>query len=153
MCGVPFKKRNESSRGSIAPVSNSKGRWCAIHPVSEGCKLRAQIFPHVEIADARSAAQPLKHAADRKIYAQSAHVDGNRSRRLENIEDHVRADAMGLLDDGARIHDVGAAEQHQRDRHEQRGLVNGGEELVQIERMESVCSETISTRAPWRRCS
>src|ERR1700690_3158064 len=83
---------------------------------------RAQIFSHVEEPDARASAKPLEYSTARKIDTKAPDVDRNRPSRLKNIEDDARTDAMRLLNNGTRIHDVSASKQYLRDRHQLRGF-------------------------------
>ena len=108
MCGVPFKKPKESSQ------------------------LASQIFANVKIGNSRAAAKPFQNSANGEIDAERAHVNGNRAGALENIQDYVRTNVVGPFDDGARVDDARAAEEHQRDRHQQGGLVDGREKSVEV---------------------
>src|SRR5712692_1316013 len=101
-------------------------------PRDRGAQLRAQIFADIQVADTRSAAEPLEDSAHRKINPQAAHVERDRSRSLENIENHVRADAVSPLNNGTRIHDAGTAEKNLRNRNQERRFVDGRKQLIQI---------------------
>src|SRR5256885_1656512 len=57
-------------------------------------KLLAQVRTHIQIRSARSAAQPLQHAANGKIDVQRLHIDGNIAERLKTIQPHVRSHTM-----------------------------------------------------------
>src|SRR5438270_12556261 len=92
----------------------------------------AQIFPHIQIANARAAAKPLQHSAHGKICIQSAHIYRNRAGGLKNVKNYVRADSMRALDDRLRVYDVRATEQNVRDRDQQGRLINRSQEFIQI---------------------
>src|SRR5438477_8718171 len=103
------------------------------HPSRERrVELRAQIFADVKVSDARSSAEPLQDAAYRKINTKTTHIDRDRSCCLKCIKNHVGADAMRAFHNRARVHDVRAAEKNLRNRHEERRLVDGREQLIQI---------------------
>ncbi len=97
-----------------------EAEWAAMRDPSRerGTQLGAQIFAHIEIADARSAAQPFQHAADSEVGAQRANVDWNRACSLEDIEDHMGAHAVCTLDNRARVDNVGTTKEHMRDGNE-----------------------------------
>src|SRR6266436_2716566 len=111
-----------------------KREWTAVRdpPRERGAQLGAQIFADVEVRDPRSATEPLENSSYRKINSKATHVERDRSRSLENIENHVRADAVSTLNNGARIHNVGAAEEHLRNWHKQGRFVDGHKKLIQI---------------------
>src|SRR6266702_823624 len=95
-------------------------------------QLRAQVFADVEISYARAAAQPFQRTANGKIGAQFSHLKRNGSGGLKGIENHVRPDAVRPLNDRASVNNIRAAEKHLRNWDEQRGFVDGREQLVQI---------------------
>ena len=102
-------------------------------PADEGGLERApEIRAHVEVARAWSAAQPFDRSADGEVRAERRQVDGNDAGRLIDVEDHVRAHLVGLVDHRARVLDEAAAEEHQRQRHQQRSLVDGVEQALEI---------------------
>src|SRR6266403_863930 len=86
-------------------------KWPLVRDPSgqRGPQFRAQIFADVEVGNARPATEPLQNSAHRKISTQASDVERNGSGRLKRIEDDVGADAVGPLDDRARINDKRAA--------------------------------------------
>src|SRR3989442_6114170 len=96
-----------------------------------GLELCAQVRADVKVPHAGPAAEPLQDAADGEIGAKLAHVDRNGARSLEKVQDDERADAVRAFEDCARVHDARAAEQYVGDGHQQRLLVNRGEELLE----------------------
>src|SRR5437870_1001677 len=96
-----------------------------------GLELCAQVRADVKVSHAGPAAEPLQDAADGEIGAKLARVDRNGARSLEKVQDDERADAVRAFEDCARVHDARAAEQYVGDGHQQRLLVNRGEELLE----------------------
>src|SRR5260370_20980827 len=101
-------------------------------PRERGAQLGAQIFANIEVAYAWPATEPFEDSADRKISSQAAHLEGDRSRSLENIENHVPADAVSPLNNATRLHDAGTAEKNLRNGNEERRFVDGRKHLIQI---------------------
>ena len=97
-----------------------------------GSSVAREVGPDVEIPGARPAAQPLHRSADRELGAEPGNVERHGSRRLVDVEDHVRADLLRLLDHRPRVLDVRTAEQHERERDEHRLLVDGVEQPFEI---------------------
>ena len=112
-------KRNGGS--AVAGGSSFEAEWILVSKPSG--EFRLQLFPqirtHIQIGDARASAQPLQNAAAGKVDIQRLHIDRNGAQRLKSIEHDVRADFVGLLDDGLRILNVRAAEDHVRYRDQQ----------------------------------
>src|SRR3989440_1334213 len=103
------------------------------HPSCErGAEFGAQIFAYIKVSDARSSAEPLQDAADRKINTKTTHIERDRSCCLKNVKNHMRADAMRAFHNRARVHNVRAAEKNLRNRDEERRFVDGREQLIQI---------------------
>src|SRR3989442_1019789 len=78
-----------------------------------------------------AAAKPFEDAADGEIDAELTDIHGDRARGLETIQDDVRADAVGALDDGAGVYDERTAEKDEGNGDEESGVVNGGEEFFE----------------------
>src|SRR5215472_3627081 len=93
-----------------------KGEGLAMgHPTGDTrLKRSPKIAPHVEIAGARSAAQPLHRSARREIDTQFTHVDGYCPSGLINVGDYHGANLVSSLRDSAKILDVGALEDYVR---------------------------------------
>src|SRR5260370_7733072 len=98
-----------------------EGKWGArgVPAGQRRAELGAQIFANVQVCHSRSATEPLENSPDCKINTESAHVDRNRARSLENIENHMRADSMRPFDNGAGFDDAGTAEKTLPDRTNQ----------------------------------
>src|SRR5258708_34068619 len=110
-------------------------KWTTVRdpPRKRGAQLGAQVFPDVQVGDPRSATEPLKDSAYRKINTQAAHVERNRSRGLKNIKNHVRADAMSPFNNAGRANEAGAPEKNMENRNKERRFVDGREQLIQID--------------------
>ena len=93
-------------------------------------KLRDAIRPHVQVRRAWATAQPLDRPAAGEVDAERRHVDGNRARRLVAVEQHHGADRLGARDHRGDVLDRRAAEQHVRDGHDERALVDGLEQRL-----------------------
>src|SRR5260370_24065853 len=108
-----------------------EGKWAAMRdPAGQRrAELGAQIFANVQVCHSRSATEPLENSPDGKINTESAHVDRNRARSLENIENHMRADSMRPCDNGAGFDDAGTAEKNLPDRNKQGRFVDGRERI------------------------
>src|SRR6266853_3036949 len=104
-----------------------ESKWPAVcDPSGERwTQFSAQVFTHIQVSDTRAATEPFQYAADRKVSAQGPNIDRNCSRSLENIENHMSANAMRTLDNRLRVHNVGAAKENLRNRYEQRGFIDG----------------------------
>src|SRR5689334_12689712 len=76
----------------------------------------AQILADVKISNSGAAAEPFEHAANGEICAEGANVHGDSSRGLEGVENDMCADAVGTLDDGARVDDERTAKQNEGNR-------------------------------------
>src|SRR5207302_5213116 len=124
------------AEGVVARIDGAgfESKWAAVRhpPRQRGAQLGAQIFADVQVRDTRSPTKPFEDSAHRKINTHAAHVDGDRSRGLKNIENHVRAHAVSPLNNGTRVYYRGTAEKNLRNRHEQRGFVDSCEQLIQI---------------------
>src|SRR5262249_37008842 len=95
------------------------------HPASDfRLELVAQFRSNVEVTSPWPATQPFHRSACGEINIKLFDAERNRSGRLIGVEHYQRADAMGLLDDGFDILNVGALEEDVRDRREQRLIVN-----------------------------
>src|SRR5467141_1214655 len=124
------------AEGVIARIDGAgfESEWTAVRdpPRERGAQLGSQVFADVQVGDTRSATEPLEDSPHRKINTQAAHVDGDCSRSLKNIKNHMRADAVCPFNNGARVNDAGTAEKNLRNRHKERLFVDGREQLIQI---------------------
>src|SRR6267378_2074571 len=107
------------AEGVVARIDGAgfESEWTAVRdpPRERGAQLGSQVFADVQIGDTRP-----------------AHVDGDCSRSLKNIKNHVRADAVCPFNNGARVNDAGTAEKNLRNRHKERRFVDSREQLIQI---------------------
>ena len=108
-------------RLGIARGPGFEAKWILVgKPAGE---FRLQRFPQVraniQIADPGPTAQPLQDSAAGEVNIQRLHIDRHGAQRLKSVEHHVGAHPVGLLDDGFRILNVGASEDHVRDRDQQ----------------------------------
>src|SRR5437879_5936692 len=98
------------------------------------CKPISEAGPGPEKSAARSAAEPLQHAADKNVDAEEADVDRNTADRVIGIEDKNCAHSMRFLRDRPDIQNIRAPEQHVRDGNKKSSLIDGIEEALSIDR-------------------
>src|SRR5262249_28917204 len=90
-----------------------------------------QIASDIQVARARSAAQPLHRSAGCEVQTRIAHVERDRPRRLIDVGYDHRAYFVTAPGDCLDVLDEGAFEDHVGDGHEQRLVVNRFEHLVE----------------------
>src|SRR5579859_4554913 len=132
MCGVPFKYRKESSRASMAPVSNANGRRWAIHPAIAGRSFarkssRTYRYPTPGPPQSHLSTPPTAKSAPR--LRTSIGITPAAWKRSRMTYAPTRCAFYNRL----RIHDVRAAEEHLGNRHEQGTFIDGGKKLVEID--------------------
>ena len=130
----------------MGPVSKANGCACAIHPVTRGFSL-AQPRRHVQVPRARAAAQPLHRAAGREIDVPGRDVHRHRARGLVQVGDHVGPHLVRALHDRRHVLHESALEDHVREGHQQRRLVDGGEVALEGDGDAVVASHHLHARA------
>ena len=93
--------------------------------MAAGRQLVPEIAPHVEVAGAGAAAEPLHRTAGGEIELQLAHIHGHGAGRLVEVGNHHGADRVGALHDGGEVLKVRTAEGHVRDGDKLRLFVDG----------------------------
>ena len=92
--------------------------------------MRDEILAHVQVACARTSAQPFHRSADGEISAESGEIERNGSGRLIDVEHDACADAMRLLNRGPDVLKRAAPEKNERDWNERRAVVDRVNQFV-----------------------
>ena len=103
-------------------------------PPGEGrCIPRAHVRRGIEKAPAGTSAQPFEYAAREKIHVHRVHVHGHDTHGVVGIERHDRTHRVRVRHNARDIDNERRPEQHVRDRHESRALVDHCTEPVGVD--------------------
>ena len=128
---MPVRKRRRSFR--VLELGLEAERARVRLPADERrLERRREVGADVEPARARAAAEPLDAPADREVDVERRHVERHAADRLVRVEHDVGADLVRALDDRLDVLDAPGLEDDVADRHEQRPLVDRGDDLLLV---------------------